>query len=163
MQILLRKLKYIIITILFFTNCKKKEYIEIAPLTLNKTLLVELVNNYRTQGCNCGNTYYEAVDNIEWNDTLEIVAKNHADDMTINNYFSHTGLDGSNIGDRISKSFYYWTSCGENIAMGYATEQKVIEAWIKSEGHCKNIMNKNFKHMGISTSGKIWVQVFASH
>ncbi len=43
------------------------------------------------------------------------------------------------------------------------TEKKVIEGWLNSSGHCKNIMNGSVTEMGIATSGDYWTQVFASH
>jgi uncharacterized protein YkwD len=41
---------------------------------------------------------------------------------------------------------------GENIAAGQKTEEKVMESWIKSIGHKRNIMNKNFNSIGCGYS-----------
>jgi uncharacterized protein YkwD len=51
---------------------------------------------------------------------------------------------------------------GENISNGYKTEQSVIEGWIKSAGHCRNIMNPNVKEMGVAREGDYWTQVFGT-
>lgn len=134
-----------------------------APANPDKSALLTLVNQYRTAGCNCGSTYYPPTSPISWNDSLEKAAKEHSDDMNAHNYFDHTGSDGTTVGERISRYGYLWFTCGENIAEGYATEKDVVEGWIKSEGHCKNIMNPAFKDMGVATAGKYWTQDFAAH
>ena len=51
---------------------------------------------------------------------------------------------------------------GENIATGYTSEREVVDAWIKSPGHCKNIMNKAYKEMGVARVGNYWTQEMAS-
>ena len=39
-------------------------------------------------------------------------------------------------------------SGGENIAAGYSTVLSVIEGWLKSPGHCANIMSPYFREIG---------------
>jgi uncharacterized protein YkwD len=78
------------------------------------------------------------------------------------NYFSHTAKDGSDPGTRITKAGYTWRAYGENIAFGYPDEQAVMDGWIHSEGHCKNIMSPNFKEMGAGRAGDYWTQEFGA-
>jgi uncharacterized protein YkwD len=92
-----------------------------------------------------------------------MAAKDHSEDMNKNNFFEHTGSDGSTLQDRINKYHYSWSIIGENIAEGYSSEKDVVEGWIKSTGHCQNIMNGNFKEMGVATSGVYWTQDFGAH
>ncbi len=99
---------------------------------------------------------------IMWNNQLETAAQNHATDMNQKKYFNHIGLDGSNPGDRIKRVGYTWSSFSENIANGYQNEQAVVAGWLKSVGHCKNIMNPVYKEMGVAKSSIYWVQVFAT-
>jgi uncharacterized protein YkwD len=132
-----------------------------APTNPSKEKLLKLVNDTRAAGCNCGNTYYPPVNAVIWNNQLEAASKKHSEYMNSSGNFSHTGQNNTNAGDRITNEGYIWMSYGENIARGYATEEDVIQGWIKSEGHCKNIMNGNFTEMGIATSGSYWTQVFA--
>lgn len=129
---------------------------------LNESLLLQLVNDQRQAGCNCGSTYYPAANPVTWNDQLEVAALAHANDMNANNYFDHTGLNGSSPGDRIRNAGYNWRAYGENIAKGYTSEQAVVNAWIASEGHCKNMMNPSFREMGAAKVGAYWVQEFGS-
>ncbi len=127
---------------------------------INKALLLKLVNEARVSGKKCGATWYPAVNPLAWNDKLEKAAKRHSEDMSSHNHFEHTGTDGSNIGKRASDAGYTWNRVGENIALGYPNEKAVIEGWLKSVGHCKNIMNADFEHMAVYRVGKYWTQDF---
>jgi uncharacterized protein YkwD len=93
---------------------------------------------------------------------LEAAAQAHAADMNANDYFSHTGFDGSSAGDRIRKAGYAWQTYGENIAKGYSSEESVMRAWVLSEGHCKNIMSSVFREFGDSNVNDYWVQEFGT-
>jgi uncharacterized protein YkwD len=97
-----------------------------------------------------------------WNDVLEKAAYHHSADMYQNDYFSHTALDGSNGGVRIQRAGYNWMTYGENIAMGYKNERETVEGWLSSPGHCKNIMNRSFKEMGVARVGNYWTQEFGA-
>ncbi len=132
------------------------------PATLNKSVMLQLVNQVRQSGCKCGDTYYYPVPAVKWNTQLEAAAYNHSYSMQVNNFFSHIGPDGSRGGKRIAAVGYQWRAYGENIAQGYKTEKEVVEGWIKSPGHCKNIMNKMYKEMGVARVGNYWTQEFAS-
>lgn len=132
------------------------------PASINKTLLIQLVNEVRKKGCQCGGTYYPAVGAISWNSQLEQAALVHSSDMYGHNYFSHAAQDGSKAGDRIDNVGYRWRTYGENIAMGYRNEREVMQGWILSPGHCKNIMNKAYREMGVARVGDYWTQVFAT-
>lgn len=152
-----------------FYSCRKNDVTDKIPVNppggstnVNQATLLQLVNNFRQSGCNCGNTAMPPVASITWNDQLGVASLNHSNDMNANNYFSHTGANGSSAGDRITAAGYQWTAYGENIAKGYPTEQAVMDGWIKSEGHCKNIMSANFKEMGVARVGDYWTQEFGS-
>ena len=132
------------------------------PSTVSEQKLLQLVNNARSQGCNCGNTWYPPVAPVGWDDQLEAAAQGHSNWMNQNNTLSHTGAGGSDPGDRITAAGYQWRAYGENVAVGYPTEEAVIQGWLNSEGHCKNIMNGTFTKMGVSVSGRYWTQEFAT-
>jgi uncharacterized protein YkwD len=129
---------------------------------VNKTKLVDLVNAVRKTGCKCGSTTMPPVGAVSWNDKLAKAGYEHSVEMDANDYFSHTGLNGSGPGQRITAAGYAWRTYGENIANGYTTEQAVMNGWLSSEGHCKNIMNGSFKEMGAGRKGNYWTQVFGA-
>jgi len=131
---------------------------------VDRELLLQLVNSVRASGCDCKSEgFFAPTSPVVWNDTLELAAKDHCDDMLKNKFFSHTGSDDSNPGVRLARRNYSWTTYGENISHGHQTERSVVEGWIKSAGHCRNIMNPNFKEMGVAKAGDYWTQVFAAH
>ena len=72
--------------------------------------------------------------------------------------FSHTRPDGS------SWSTVSAAANGENIAKGQSTADRVMAAWMSSEGHRANILRESFSTIGIcalKVDGVIyWVQLF---
>ncbi len=123
------------------------------------------INKVRTSGCRCGNTYMAPVEPLSWNYLLESSASSHARDMSQRKYFAHTSLSGKTIKNRIEDAGYTFSGMrtyafGENIAMGQRSIEEVMKSWIKSEGHCKNMMNKNFREIGVAESNLYWVQDF---
>jgi uncharacterized protein YkwD len=129
---------------------------------VNKTLILKLVNEAREKGVRCGNDYYKPAPPVVWNDLLEKAALTHCTDMAAKKYFSHTSNNGSGSGDRLRKAGYNWMACAENIGMGYMDEKEMVEGWLKSPGHCRNIMNPDYKEMGVARVGDYWTQEFGS-
>ena len=132
--------------------------------------VLTLTNQHRAAGANCGATPFPACTGaLADNAMLRQAARCHSLDMATQNYFSHTGLDGSDPGDRIAATGYRAFTWGENIAAGYTTPQQVVDGWMNSEGHCHNIMNCNFVHLGVgygfdsgSTYDHYWTQDFGA-
>lgn len=129
---------------------------------VNKTELLQLVNDARKKGCQCGDTYYPSAPAVTWNEKLEKAALSHSNEMFRNDYFSHTDRSGNNAGVRIEAAGYRWKAYGENLAHGFMNEKEVVQGWLNSPGHCKNIMNKSFKEMGVAKAGNYWTQDFGS-
>jgi len=129
---------------------------------INKELLLKLINEVRQKGCTCGSVTYSSASPLQWNEQLEKAAFKHCMDMNNNKYLSHIGTDGSGVGERMEKEGYQWTNYAENIGMGYLTEQEVINGWLHSEGHCKNLMNKTYKEIGASRVGQYWTLDFGA-
>jgi uncharacterized protein YkwD len=136
--------------------------VETYTSTVNKTLMLQLVNDARKKGCQCGDTWYPSAPAVTWNGLLEKAALLHSQDMYANKYFSHTAEDGTGAGVRINVAGYKWKTFGENIAMGYGSEKAVVEGWLKSPGHCQNIMKASFKEMGVAKAGSYWTQDFGA-
>ena len=107
------------------------------------------VNAARAQARNCGSKAYAASKALAWNTKLEAAAKAHNQDMLANNFFDHTGSDGSTPVIRAERTGYAWTAIGENIAAGQDTLEVAMRGWLGSPGHCANIMNPNFTEFGL--------------
>jgi uncharacterized protein YkwD len=58
--------------------------------------------------------------------------------------FSHS----SDFGSRVSATGFDWSQLGENIADGYRTPAGAVTAWMRSTGHCENILSPEFREVG---------------
>lgn len=119
--------------------------------------VLELVNAERTK--------YGHVP-LKWDDSLAELAEEHCRDMIERDFFAHDNPDGETPFDRMKNAgIAYWTA-GENIAAGQSSPQAVVDAWLNSPGHRKNILNEDFEYMGVSavkggSYGIYWAQEFA--
>ena len=144
------------------------------PLVLNelsteldttKQKYLDAINQARSQTQDCGSEGIKApVAALKWNDKLYDSAYMHSNDLAETDTFSHTGSGtqsdivawhlhpnvGSTVTERIEYTGYVWSRNGENIAAGYGTIESTMIAWLDSPGHCANIMNPNFKEVGIA-------------
>lgn len=80
--------------------------------------------------------------------------------------FSHTRPNGNSFATAIQEAGVTYRRSGENIAWGQRTPEAVVNAWMNSDGHRANILNKNFSRIGVGylTNGSgtpYWVQLFA--
>lgn len=123
-------------------------------LTEQKQEMLTLVNEARRQERQCGEQRFKAVESLTWSCELEAAAELHSKDMAKNNYFSHTNPDGVGIQQRISKQGYVWQAVGENIAAGHTSASTVVNGWLESPGHCRNIMNSAFTEMGMAKANE---------
>ena len=131
------------------------------PLTENeKTILLRLVNEARSKGYRCGGKKMQPADPLVWNEQLEIAAEKHSQDMSRHRFMGHDGSDGTSFSSRITKAGFKWTSCAENVAEGYETVEKVVDGWLNSPSHCKNLMDPRSKFMGAARDGTFWTQDF---
>lgn len=106
------------------------------------------VNRTRKESRICGGTRRPATTSIRWNCLVKEAAQIHSNDMANNNFHDHTGSDGSSAGQRITRVGYNWRSWGENIAAGQPTVAAVMDSWIKSPGHCNNLMTPSHQEFG---------------
>jgi uncharacterized protein YkwD len=86
---------------------------------------------------------------VSLNSKLQQAAQAHSQDMAVNDFFSHTGSNGSSMGDRLRQVNYSYSYAAENIAAGSSTARGVMKQWMKSPGHRANILSKNVTEIGI--------------
>jgi hypothetical protein len=86
------------------------------------------------------------------NDKLTQAAILKAEDMLANQYFSHTGPDGSGLKDWLKAVSYNFSLAGENLAMGFSRAEDVMNAWKKSKTHYDNIIDPDFTEIGVGVS-----------
>ncbi len=146
-------LKHYLLTISFFIflcGCSQvlhSSYLYNDDYSLVKEILGP-INDARSTGKMCGNKYYKPARPVVWNDALGQAALQHSLYMAQKGFLGHTSSDGRGLGERLSKVGYRWSSCGENVGQGFGTPEEAVRFWLKSEVHCKNIMNPDFKEAG---------------
>lgn len=74
------------------------------------------------------------------NAQLHQSARSHAQDMADRKLMTHEGSDGSHVGDRVSETGYRFRVAAENIAAGYRDVDDVLQGWMKSPPHRKNLL-----------------------
>ncbi|MYL54736.1 sporulation protein [Pontibacillus yanchengensis] len=115
--------------------------------------VVELTNEERTA---------QGLEPLKIDKQLSDVAEKKSEDMAQNNYFSHNSPTYGSPFDMMNQFGVDYRTAGENIAKGQPTPQEVVDAWMNSEGHRKNIMNSDFTHIGVGfvEDGNLWTQQF---
>jgi uncharacterized protein YkwD len=130
--------------------------------------VVDLVNAARSHGRKCGSMRFAAAPPLSASRKLNDAADRHARDMARRKFFDHRGDDGSQPKDRVIRTGYQPRLTGENIAFGPESAEEVVAGWLASPGHCANIMDARFQHIGIGLAsgrkrGQIyWVQDFGA-
>lgn len=89
--------------------------------------------------------------------TLTNAARSHSQEMLDKDYFSHNSYNGESFGARLKRfgytpAGYSYYTVGENIAYGsgsYGAPDHIFSNWMNSSGHKANILNKNFREIGI--------------
>ena len=75
-------------------------------------------------------------------------ALRHSNNMADNNFFNHTGSDGTRAGNRLDEACYNWQAYGEIIAAGYGSPIGVVAAWMDSPGHKGIILDPGLADFG---------------
>jgi len=117
--------------------------------------LLDLINNERAKA---------GLPSLKLSAALGTAARIKADEMCAKKYFNHTSPIYGSPFEMLKAFGISYRTAGENIAKGQKSPKAVLGAWMSSEGHRANILNRDFKDVGIgyATDGKItyWVQIF---
>ena len=91
--------------------------------------------------------------NLEWNDDVAEIAREHSENMANFNFFSHTDLQGLMVNDRADAiGIRKWRAIGENIAYNRGYENpaaSAVERWMQSPAHRENLLNNRWRESGI--------------
>ncbi|WP_175991319.1 CAP domain-containing protein [Bacillus sp. Marseille-Q1617] len=128
---------------------------ETGELSQYEQKVVELTNQERAK---------QGLPALKVDAELSKVAKAKSQDMQQNNYFSHDSPTYGSPFDMMKQFGVEYSSAGENIAMGQPTPEEVVQAWMNSDGHRKNILSSNYTHIGVGyvENGHYWTQQFIS-
>ncbi|MCA1319096.1 SafA/ExsA family spore coat assembly protein [Bacillus tianshenii] len=104
---------------------------------------------------------------LKLNWELSRVARYKSQDMIDKYYFSHTSPTYGSPFTMMKNFGISYRAAGENIAAGQKTPQEVMNAWMNSEGHRKNILSSQYTEIGVGYAkggsyGHYWTQMFIS-
>ncbi|MBL7511718.1 CAP domain-containing protein, partial [Frankia nepalensis] len=99
---------------------------------------------------------------------LGVAAAAHSEDMARRRFFDHRNPDGLQVADRVTALGYRYATVAENIAAGQRTPIEVVEGWMNSPGHRRNILLPEITQIGVGYAesddvyGCYWTQVFGT-
>ena len=88
---------------------------------------------------------------LQWNARLAEAAAAHAADLQTCRKLAHEGCDGSNLPLRAQRAGYAFRRVSENLALCPCDGASVVQAWLHSEGHRRNLLDPNVSEMGADT------------
>jgi uncharacterized protein YkwD len=94
---------------------------------------------------------------LQNNDRLAQVARDYSRLMAEKNFFSHTGPDGRNVGQRVQAAGIMYWIVGENLFKSVNIPNPgpiAVKGWMESPGHRENILNPRYSETGVG----IWRQ-----
>jgi uncharacterized protein YkwD len=104
------------------------------------------------------------------NARLGQAAQRHAADMLARRYFAHESPEGRTVRERARDAGYDWRAIGENLAEGQLTVDEVMDTWMRSPPHRRNLIDPGYEELGVGVAlGRSggewqveWVQVFGA-
>ncbi|HEV8580620.1 MAG TPA: CAP domain-containing protein [Thermoanaerobaculia bacterium] len=104
------------------------------------------------------------------NSRLDRAAQRHAEGMLARGYFAHQSPEGKTVRERAREADYDWRAIGENLAEGQFSADEVVDNWLHSPDHRRNILDPGFKEMGLGVArgrdGRryrvLWAQVLGA-
>jgi uncharacterized protein YkwD len=120
--------------------------------------IIKITNKYRKEN---GNLLPLAI-----NEKLNFSAEKKLEDILSKQYFEHISPEGVGVGDLANEVSYEYITIGENLALGnFSNDQALVDAWMASPGHRKNILNNHYSEIGVAVKEgmyegkKVWVSV----
>lgn len=102
---------------------------------------------------------------------LDAAAQRYAELMLERGFYAHESREGGNPRSRVEAAGYgRFTFLGENIAQGLFTPAEVVDRWLESPGHRRNVLDARAADTGLGVAygdtpkgfRVLWVQLFGS-
>ncbi len=93
----------------------------------------------------------EGVDPVVYHEKLHISSFLKAEDMVEGSYFEHVSPAGKHLSNFLKDAAYDFSVAGENLAVGFATPEDVVTAWVESPTHFTNLIDPDFKDIGVGS------------
>jgi len=131
-----------------------------------------LVNKHRAAGYQCplGHVYPPNQGaQLVFDCRLWAASYKHSQDMQLNEFFSHTSVDGREPSDRRAAEGASDGLGGENIIRGWPDADGAVRSWMKSDKQCKLIMDPTWTALGVGVHYRrrsrylyYWTQSFST-
>jgi uncharacterized protein YkwD len=92
------------------------------------------------------------ITDLALNVQLSQAAQSKAMDMVAGNYWSHNTPYGATPWSFIEKAGYSYSNAGENLAYGFADAPTVMNAWMHSPEHRKNLLDRGYTEVGFGVA-----------
>lgn len=98
-----------------------------------------------------------SLETLTENQKLNQAAAKKVEDMLINQYFAHQSPQGYDLEHFLKLASYTnYLTVGENLAIGYSDASEVMAAWENSPTHYSNLVDPNFKEIGVALAGGVY-------
>lgn len=136
-----------------FQEQKQESTFDGEKITEYKQHVVELTNEARSE---------HGAEPVKLDEELAEVAQRKSEDMEQKDYFSHTSPTYGSPSNMLNHYGIDYRKALENIAAGQQSPEEVVEGWLNSEGHRRNILDEEVTHIGVgfSSAGSYWTQLF---
>lgn len=94
---------------------------------------------------------------LECDGALSAIAQDHAEDMARRGYFDHFSPEGKSHADRLRAAGVYFRCAAENIAFNHRGPKSVVNLWMGSTGHRRNILRDDLTKVGIGSYNRYYV------
>ncbi|PIP74849.1 MAG: hypothetical protein CO135_02970 [Candidatus Levybacteria bacterium CG_4_9_14_3_um_filter_35_16] len=137
----------LVILIFFFgaftLNYTSKTFPSVLGISSDITVsdLLNLTNQKRTEN---------GLPPLSINQRLSNAASSKARNMFTENYWAHISPGGTTPWSFIRSAGYSYVYAGENLAKGFTNSQDVVNAWMASPSHRKNVLSGNYNNVGFS-------------
>jgi hypothetical protein len=92
----------------------------------------------------------EGLEILTESEKLSQAAESKVENMLKENYFAHNSPSGKTPWFWIEQAGYDYHYAGENLAMDFKNADEQHAAWMKSPTHKKNILNEDFREIGVA-------------
>ena len=158
--------KFVLLLLTCWLTCSGQAAVKPSPLSKDKYStvlsaeekeLLDLTNRKRIK---------KGLNPLKVNKYLMGTARKHSERMARHHHLTHL-IKGKNFLYRLRRAGYPGNKAGENVGRSKKGAERVIHLWMKSSNHRVNILNPQFKDIGIgistaSNGEKFYTQVFGA-
>lgn len=111
------------------------------PVSTDDVALIEAMNRERTS---------RGLSPLHVNQVLCAAAADRVRDMFAKHYFNHVSPDGIDPFTWAIRRGYDYRNLGENLAIGYRRAADVVDGWMHSPGHRRNLLGTKYDEVGVA-------------